>query len=145
MGASAFLIGDRVCMHTDSTTVDGFGVAQEPAVCVDNLGDVAAIGKALNEALAAARKGVRNPDMKKRASERFGFFLKAAKARSWRSLVSSTKHVSIARDGTTVHFQPTCREGQSYAPLPPDRTITVEGADEAQLGSALLEAFDRCE
>ena len=145
MGAASYLIGDRVCMHTVSSTVDGFGVGHEPAVCVDNLDDVAAIGNALSEALAAARKGVRNPDMKKRASERFGFFLKAAKVRSWRALVSSAKHVSIGRDGATVSFLPSRREGQSFAYFPRDRMSTVEAPDEAQMGSALLEAFERCE
>ena len=144
-GASAFLIGGRVCMHADSTTVDGYGVAHEPAICVDDLTNLTAIGEALEDLLAKSRRGVQNLRPSEIGVQGFKFFLRAAKVRSWRALVSSAKHISIARDGTTVHFQPACREGQSYAPLPPDRTITVEGADAAQMGSTLLEAFDRCE
>jgi len=132
-------------MHTDSTTVDGYGVAHEPAICVDDLTNLIAIGEALEDLLAKSRRGVRNLRPSEIGVQGFKFFLRAAKVRSWRALVSSAKHVSIARDGATVHFQPTRREGQSYAPLPPDRTITVEAPDEVRMGASLLEAFERCE
>lgn len=145
MGAAAYLIADRVCMHPDSYTKDGFGFGHEPAICVNNLNDVAAIGHALNEVLAASRKDVRPPDMNKPASERFGFFLKAAKVRSYRELNDKAKHVSIGRDGRTVRFLPSRREKRGFGFLPRDRMISVEAADAAVLGATLLEAFERCE
>lgn len=143
MKAGAYLRGNRIITHSVSVTVAGVGVDSQPVfeLATDN---VIGLGAAILEALQHSRSGVPHP-----AQAEWGQIgvpiLKAAKVRSWRALARSAKYVHMRVEKDSVVFTPTRNLGPKDGFIELLERERSSAPTAAEVGTALLAAFEDAE
>jgi hypothetical protein len=139
--ASAYEWRGRIFLHAYSKTTQGLSVLSQPVLEADprNLPE---LGRVILSALAGSKEGVPHPSIWDDIS---GPLIKVAGAKSRSTFFGSARSVSIKRQSDRVTFTPYRNLGtrKGYEPL--KEKVRTSLPDTADLGAALLSAFQDAE
>jgi hypothetical protein len=139
--ASAHRRRNRILICPVSVTTSGVGITSEPVFDIE-ANDASGLGEATLAALQKSKKGVPHPTPDEWLDDPI---LKAAGIKSWSAFAKSAKNVIIRFETNRVVFVPTKNLGprDGFVALPERERSSAPTV--AEVGSALLAAFEDAE
>jgi hypothetical protein len=142
--AAAYLRADKIYLHPDSRTTEGFWIACEPVVVTSE--NDKSLGQQVLQILAKSTEDVPHPESLA-TSDTWSVMktlIKAAGVRSYEAFADSTQCVSVKLGAAGVVFTPTRNGGPRKRFLYLKTKLSCAPV-EAEVASTLMAAFDACE
>ena len=133
--------GGKLYVFPNCELQAGVRMACLPVTLLEQNGDVDGIGRAVMDALQMFQTNVPFPDDYERAANDV---LKDTGFKNWRSFSKNARRLGVRSVGAEILVTPTVADARGgYGDLE-DKSIMVR-ADPATIGSAVVDALDKCE
>jgi hypothetical protein len=143
------LAGDYIIISTSETSA-GVGIAQAPVVRIGGSSTSAALGEAVLDALQRSQTGVPHPSDWAALDREMKTALNAVKVSSFMRLHRQASSVDVDADDEVVTLTPMRNGGykgpdRGFSGLPFKARRLRRGASTAEVGAAIVDAFQLCE
>jgi hypothetical protein len=132
----------KILIQSYSKATTGLWIATGPVYVIDE-DHPDELGAKIRDALHGSIQGVRHPSQAEWKTVQAPM-LEAAGVKTWATLAKSAKSVGLEFDGEIVRMVPSTDYGNNGGKSVPEKAVECE-FDNGELGSALVQAFERCE
>ncbi|MEZ2442812.1 contact-dependent growth inhibition system immunity protein [Chitinophaga sp. RCC_12] len=142
--AAIFKFADRYVIHSDSTSVDGFGIATDPYITISQGSAMEDIARSLLFAMDASKTNV---TIDVRSKDFLKEHLKLMGLKNRNELYKDTICCSVYEKDNKIVLMPSNNMGPTGGfTYPPEKRVEIAStASTEEICTALVEALSRCE